>query len=233
VLVDIQVWSDVVCPWCYLGKTRLEKALAQFPGDVTVTYRAYQLDPHPTAPPTTQDRTEGLSSVPQLVRTKDALAAKVGGRERADQMFAHVTSVAAGDGLHLDFDRSIAANTFDAHRLIAWAASQDRQADMLDALQRAHFTDGIDIGSHQALAQVAGSIGLDRLAALDYLQSPAGTEAVNADLAEARELGITSVPTFVVDGKYAIQGAQEPATILAALEEIARRETIDVVDIGQ
>jgi len=231
--VDIQVWSDVVCPWCYLGKARLEKALASFPAAVTVTYRAYQLDPRPTAPPATQNRTEGLSSVPQPVRTKDALAAKFGGHEQADQMFAHVTSVAAGDGLHLDFDRSIAANTFDAHRLIAWAAGQDRQADMLDALQRAHFTDGIDIGSRQALAQVAGSISLDRGAAFEYLSSPAGTEAVNADLAEARELGITSVPTFVIDGKYAIQGAQEPDTILAALEEIARRETIDVVDIGQ
>ncbi|MFI5893278.1 DsbA family protein [Actinoplanes sp. NPDC051513] len=216
--MDIQVWSDVVCPWCYLGKTRFEKALASFAGDVTVTYRAYQLDAAP---------------VPRPVRTKDALAAKFGGHERADQMFAHVTAVAAGDGLHLDFDRAIAANTFDAHRLIAWAAGQDRQADMLDALQRAHFTDGIDIGSRQALAQVAGSIGLDRGAAFAYLSSPAGTEAVNADLAEARELGITSVPTFVIDGKYAIQGAQEPATILAALEEIARRETIDVVDIGQ
>ncbi|HEX5203500.1 DsbA family protein [Paractinoplanes rhizophilus] len=216
--MDIQVWSDVVCPWCYLGKVRLERALAEFPGDVTVTYRAYQLDPRPVTHP---------------VRTKDALAAKFGGRERADQMFAHVTSVAAGDGLRLDFDRSIAANSFDAHRLIAWAAGRNRQAEMLDALQRAHFTDGIDIGSRQALAQVAGSIGLDRGAAFEYLSSPAGTEAVNADLAEARELGITSVPTFVIDGKYAIQGAQEPATILAALAEIARRETVDVVDIDR
>jgi predicted DsbA family dithiol-disulfide isomerase len=217
--VDIQVWSDVVCPWCYLGKKRLEKALADFPGDVTVTYRAFQLDPRPSAP--------------APVRTKDALAAKFGGRAQAEQMFAHVTSIAAGDGLHLDFDRAMAANTFDAHRLIAWAAGQGRQADMLDALQRAHFTDGVDLGSHRALAGVAGSIGLDPAAALAYLGSPAGTEAVNTDLAEARELGITSVPTFVIDGKYAIQGAQEPATILAALEEITRRESVDVVDIGQ
>ena len=211
--MDIQVWADVVCPWCYIGKKRLEVALAQFPGEVTVTFRAYQLDPSP---------------VPAPVRTKDALAAKFGGRERAEQMFTHVTSIAVGDGLRLNYDRSIAANTFDAHRLIAWAAGQGRQAEMLDALQRAHFTEGIDIGSHPALAAVAGSIGLDRAAALAYLESPAGTEAVNTDLAEARELGITSVPTFVIDGKYAIQGAQEPGTILAALEEITRREAVDI-----
>jgi predicted DsbA family dithiol-disulfide isomerase len=211
--VDIQVWSDVVCPWCYIGKKRLEKALADFDGDVTVTYRAYQLDASP---------------VPQPIRTKDALAAKFGGRDRADQMFAHVTSVAAGDGLRLDFDASIAANTFDAHRLIAWAAGQRRQADLLDALQRAHFTEGVDLGSRPALAQVAASVGLDGGAALAYLESEAGTGAVNADIAEARELGITSVPTFVIDGKYAIQGAQESATILTALEEIARREAVDV-----
>jgi predicted DsbA family dithiol-disulfide isomerase len=213
VLVDIQVWSDVVCPWCYIGKKRLEKAIAEFPGDVTVTFRAYQLDASP---------------VPTPMRTKDALAAKFGGRERADQMFAHVTAIAAGDGLHLDFDRAIAANTFEAHRLIAWAAGQGRQAEMLDALQQAHFVKGIDIGSRAALAEVAGSIGLDPAAALAYLESPAGTEAVNTDLREAQELGITSVPTFVIDGKYAIQGAQEPGTILGAFEEITRRESVDI-----
>jgi len=213
VLVDIQVWSDVVCPWCYIGKKRLEKAVAEFPGDVTVTFRAYQLDPSP---------------VPVPVRTKDAMVTKFGGRERAEQMFAQVSAIAAGDGLHLDFDRAIAANTFEAHRLIAWAAGQGLQAEMLDALQQAHFVKGIDIGSRPALAEVAGSIGLDPAAALAYLESPAGTEAVNTDLREAQELGITSVPTFVIDGKYAIQGAQESATILGAFEEITRRESVDI-----
>jgi predicted DsbA family dithiol-disulfide isomerase len=212
VLVDIQVWSDVICPWCYLGKRRLEKALAGFPGEVTVTFRAFQLDPSP---------------VPHPLPIKEALAAKFGGRERAEQMFAHVTALAAGDGLRLDFDRAIAANTFDSHRLIAWAAGQGRQADMLDALQRAHFTDGVDLGSRPALAGVAGSLGLDPDAALSYLASEAGTDAVNADLAGAHDFGITSVPTFVIDGKYAVQGAQEPSTLLAALEEIARREAVD------
>jgi predicted DsbA family dithiol-disulfide isomerase len=210
--VDIQVWSDVICPWCYLGKRRLEKALSEFPGDVTVTHRAYQLDPSPVSP--------GMP-------LKAAMAARFGGPARADQMFGHVTAVAAAERLTLDFDRAIAANTFDAHRLIAWAAGQDRQADMLDALQRAHFQDGVDVGSRPALADVAAGIGLDPAEALAYLESEAGTGAVNADLAEARELGITSVPTYVIDGKYAVQGAQEPATLVAALEEIMRREAVD------
>jgi predicted DsbA family dithiol-disulfide isomerase len=209
--MDIGVWLDVVCPWCYIGKRRLERALDGFDG-VRVIYRAFQLDPAP---------------VPAPVRTKDAMAAKFGGPERAEQMFAHVASIAAGDGLVLNFDRAIAANTFDAHRLIAWAAAQHRQADMLEALQRAHFTDGVDIGSPGALAAVAGSIGLDRAAASAFLASGAGADAVHADLTAARDLGITSVPTYVIDGRYAIQGAQEPETLRTALTEIARREAVD------
>jgi predicted DsbA family dithiol-disulfide isomerase len=210
--VIIQVWSDVICPWCYIGKRRLETALAGFDGNAQVIFRAYQLDPSP---------------VPQGLPIKEALAAKFGGSERADQMFGQVTAVAAGAGLTLDFDRAIAANTFDAHRLVAWAAGQDRQLSMVDALQRAHFTEGVDIGSHAALAGVAASIGLDGSAALAYLDSTDGTDAVRADIAVANELGISSVPTFVIDGKYAIQGAQEPETMRTALEEIARREAVD------
>jgi predicted DsbA family dithiol-disulfide isomerase len=210
--MDVQVWSDVVCPWCYLGKRRLERALSDFGAPATVTYRAYQLDPSP---------------VPAAMPLKTAMAAKFGGPQRSEQMFAYVTSIAAGDGLTLNFDRAIAANTFDAHRLITWAAARHRQADMLDALHRAHFTDGVDIGSVAALARVAGTIGLDEAAALGYLASTAGAHEVHADIATARDLGITSVPTFVIDGKYAVQGAQEPATLVTAFAEIARRERVD------
>ena len=210
--MDIQVWSDVICPWCYIGKRRLEEALRGFDGDVTITFRAYQLDPTP---------------VPRPLPIKAVMAAKFGGPARAEQMFAHVADIAAGDGLRLDFDSAIAANTFDAHRLVAWAAAQGRQADMVDAVQRAHFTEGVDVGSPAALAGVAGRIGLDRAAALAYLGSDAGTDAVEADLGWARELGITSVPTFVIDQKYAVQGAQEASVLRQALAEIARREGVD------
>jgi predicted DsbA family dithiol-disulfide isomerase len=210
--VEIQVWSDVICPWCYLGKRRLERALEGFAGDVTVRFRAFQLDPTP---------------VPEPLPIKTALAEKFGSPDRAEQMFAHVTSIAAAEGLALDFDRAIAANTFDAHRLIAWAAAQGRQADMVEALQRAHFTQGADLGSHPALAAIAASIGLDGSAALDCLTSGAGADRVQADLDEAGELGISSVPTFVINSRYAVQGAQEAETLRTALEEIVRREAVD------
>jgi predicted DsbA family dithiol-disulfide isomerase len=210
--VDIQVWSDVVCPWCYLGKRRLEAALADFGQPVTVTFRAFQLDPAP---------------VPRPLPVRQVMAAKFGGPERAELMLAQVAHLAAAEGITLNFGRAIIANTFDSHRLIAWAAGQGRQAEMLEALQKAHFTDGADLGSRSSLATVAGWNGLDPAAALAYLESPAGVDAVNADLDEGRELGITSVPTFVIDGRFAVQGAQEPATLLAALEEIARREAVD------
>ncbi|MEU4621148.1 DsbA family oxidoreductase [Actinoplanes sp. NPDC023801] len=207
--MDIQVWSDVICPWCYIGRTRLERALAAFDGAVTVTYRAYQLNAAPA---------------PEARPIKQVMIEKVGDPARTEEMFARVTATGASEGLALHLDRAIAANTFAAHRLIAWAAIRERQADMLDALQRAHFTDGIDIGSLPALATIAGSIGLDAANALTHLQSAAGTSAVRTDLEEARALGISSVPTLVVDGKYIVPGAQESGTLLAAFEEITRRE---------
>ncbi|GAB2580118.1 polyketide synthase [Paractinoplanes abujensis] len=211
--MDIQVWSDIVCPWCYIGKRRLERAIAHLGEPVSVTFRAFQLDPSP---------------VPSGLPIRDALAATFGDRARAEQMVAHVTSIAAGDGLAIDYERAIAANTFDAHRLIAWAAGQGRQVDMLEALQRAHFIDGLDIGSRTVLAAVARSItGQAAPDPAAYLASDAGTGAVHADLAEARELSITSVPFLMIDGKYAVQGAQEPATLIEAFTEIARREAVD------
>lgn len=206
--MNIEIWYDLVCPWCYLGKRRLEDV----PLEVTTTFRAYQLDPAP---------------VPAGLPIRQAMLAKIGDQREVEQMFRHVTAIAAQEGLALDYDRAIAANTFDAHRLVAWAAGQELQLAMIEALQRAHFADGVDIGSHRELARLADEIGLDGQAAFAYLATSAGTDAVNADLAEARELGITSVPTFVVDRKYVIQGAQEPATLRSALDEIARREAVD------
>jgi predicted DsbA family dithiol-disulfide isomerase len=210
--VNIEIWYDLVCPWCYLGKRRLEAVLLGFAGDVSMTFRAYQLDPAP---------------VPAPLRLRQVMAAKVGGPQRVAQMLDHVTAIARAEGLVLDYDRAIAANTFDAHRLVAWAATQELQLNMIETLQQAYFAEGADLGSHPELARLAGSIGLDERAALAYLATPAGTDAVNADLAEARELGITSVPTFVVDRRFVIQGAQEPAAMRSALEEIARREAVD------
>jgi len=208
-LVEIEIWSDIVCPWCYIGKRRIEDAVAEYPGDVSVIYRAYQLDASP---------------VPSPRPLLDALADRFGGPERVRAMTARTASVAAADGLELDFGRAVAANTFDAHRLIRWAADQGRQADMVEAVHRAHFTDGVDIGSRDALAGLAGGLGLDPTAARAYLDSGGGVAEVNGDIATARELGISSVPTFVLAGKYAVVGAPDAATLRAAVEQVERRE---------
>ncbi|CCH22142.1 DsbA family oxidoreductase [Micromonospora lupini] len=207
--MEIEIYADVVCPWCYLGKRRLDEAIARYDGEVTVRYRPFQLDPSPVSEPR-----------PVI----DALAEKFGGPERARQMVARVVQAAAGDGLRLEYDRAVAANTFDAHRLVAYATEHGRTAEMVEALYQAHFTEGVDLGSREALAAVAGGIGLDAADARRFLDSDERTAELAADLAAARDLGITSVPTFVLAGKYAVSGAQETETLLAALAEVEQRE---------
>ncbi|MEV4821647.1 DsbA family oxidoreductase [Micromonospora sp. NPDC049274] len=207
--MEIEIYADVVCPWCYLGKRRLDEAIARYDGEVTVRYRPFQLDPSP---------------VPAPRPVIDALAEKFGGPERARQMIARVVQAAAGDGLRLDYDRAVAANTFDAHRLVAYAAEHGRAAEMVEALYQAHFTEGLDLGSREALATVAVGIGLDAADARRFLDSGERTAELAAELAAARDLGITGVPTFVLAGKYAVSGAQETETLLAALAEVEQRE---------
>lgn len=207
--MEIEIYADVVCPWCWIGKRRLEQALESYDGEVTVRYRPFQLDPTPVTEPT-----------PLL----DALADKFGGRDKAEGMAAHVSKVAAGAGLDLRFDRAIAANTFDAHRLVRFATEHGRAAETVERLYRAHFLDGLDVGSVDTLVTLAGEVGLDETEARRYLESNLGRRDVAADLSSAHQLGVSSVPTFVLAGKYAVTGAQEPETLLAALREVAQRE---------
>lgn len=208
--MEIEIYADVVCPWCWIGKRRLEQALASYDGEVTVRYRPFQLDPTPVTEPK------------PLV---EALGAKFGGRERAESMVAQVSQVGASVGLDMRFDRAVAANTFEAHRLIRFATERGRATEMIDALYRAHFSDGVDVGSKDALVKLAAEVGLDEAETREYLDSNVGRREVAADLAAAHELGVTSVPTFVLAGKYAVTGAQEPETLLAALTEVERRES--------
>jgi len=216
--VEIEIYSDVVCPWCYLGKTRLEAALASFEAEVTVRWRAFQLDPD--APHDCRPLLPWLGE-------------KFGGADRARQTVAHVTALARAEGLHLDFERALIANTFDAHRLL-WFADQpqtvfhgagpDTQAELADALHRAHFTHGLDIGSLDVLVSLAEQAGLDAERTRQFLTSTEGTADVRAQIAHAHDVGITSVPTFVFAGKYAVTGAQDSATLRSVLAEVARRE---------
>ncbi|MDG4794756.1 DsbA family oxidoreductase [Micromonospora sp. WMMD1082] len=208
--MEIDIYADVVCPWCWIGRRRLEQALASYDGTATVRHRPFQLDPSPVTSP-----------VPLL----DALGAKFGGPERARQMATQVTEIGASVGLDLHFERAIAANSFEAHRLINWAAERDRGGETVNALHRAHFTDGVDIGSRETLAGVAAGVGLDGDEARRFLDSDEGVADLTAELTAAQQLGVTSVPTFVLAGKYAVTGAQEPATLLAALAEVDQRES--------
>jgi len=219
--VQIEIYADVVCPWSYLGKRRLEAALAGSPFEEAVLrWRPYQLDPD--APRT------GETAMAWLTR-------RFGGPENARAAADEVTRVAAEEGLTVDYDRAVIANTFDAHRLLWFAdqpeavffgATADTQAELIEALHRAHFTDGLNVADHDVLVALAAGVGLDpdRVAAL--LASREGTADVRGHLARAYDLGITSTPTFVFAGTYVVTGAQDVRTMSSVLADVARRERL-------
>lgn len=221
--ISVDVWSDVVCPWCYIGKRRfasgIEQAAEQLAAEgidltVDVSYHAYQLDP--TASP-------GVSGP-----VVDAYAKKFGGHERAQAILANVTATAADVGLEFRMDRALRANTLLAHRIIWLAAQPDSPVDqdvVKERLLRAYFTDGLDIGDPDALADCAAEVGFDRDRIVAFLDSDRGVAEVAADLRFAHENGITAVPTYVVDGRWAIPGAQEPETFAQVLRKMAMSST--------
>lgn len=203
----IEVWADVVCPWCWIGETRLYRALEQRPDvQAEVVWRPFQLQPG--IPP------EGLPW-DEVVRTK------FGGPERARTMFQHVASAGAGDGLAFDFERIPAhPNTRDAHRLVLLAQEAGIGREMAEALFRANFQEGRDIGKTGVLADVAAQVGLDRDRVARFLGGDQLGRVVDESQAEARSLGIDGVPFFVLDGKYAFSGAQPLETFVAVLDRV-------------
>jgi predicted DsbA family dithiol-disulfide isomerase len=197
--VEIEIYADVVCPWCWIGERRLFKALSGLE-DVSVRWRAFQLDP--TSASTGQPLVEWLGR-------------RYGGEANAHRMFERVTQVARGEDLTLNFEKAIAANTFDAHRLIWKADEAGKQLQMVEALHKAHFTDGLDIGSPEVLSAVAFALGVPDIAATDE-----GVAEVREELELGRELGVTGVPMFVFNGRYALSGAQDPDTFREAIAMI-------------
>jgi predicted DsbA family dithiol-disulfide isomerase len=214
--ISVDIWSDVVCPWCSIGKRRFERALEQLDGevDVRVRFRPYQLDP--TAPP----------GAAEPVAT--AYAKKFGGAERAAEIMAHVSAVAADEGIEFHMERALRANTLLAHRLI-WYAEQSNspvsQPVVKARLMQAYFSDGLHIGDPDVLADLAAELGFDRGEVAAFLASDRGLAEVRADLDLAAELGVTAVPTFVVDGQWAIPGAQDTDTFVSVLRRIRDRRT--------
>ncbi len=207
----LEVWSDVVCPWCYIGKRRLESALARFSRQdaVTVKWRSYQLNPGAAK---TTDET-----------TRTMLARKYGvSLEQADAMQARVTEVAAGEGLKYRLELTRPENSFDAHRLIHLADMHGLQDAMKERLLAGYFTEGASIGDRDTLirlAKEAGMTGLIERAVVATLEGDAFADAVRADAAKATALGIQGVPFFVIAGRYGVSGAQPAETLLEAIEE--------------
>ncbi|WP_433056869.1 DsbA family oxidoreductase [Dactylosporangium sp. CS-033363] len=206
-MIQVEVWSDIVCPWCYIGKRRLERALANFKGDeVSVEWRSFQLDP---STPTGDSRTVG-----------ESLAARKGmSMSQVKGMFAHVTGIAAEEGLAYDFDRARTANTLDAHRLLHFAKAHGRQGEVKERLMHAYFTEGADVGDHTVLASLAASAGLDEVAAKQALADGSYADEVQADIAQAREYGISGVPFFVFNQRLGVSGAQPLEVFQQALAQ--------------
>jgi len=197
--VKVEIWSDVVCPWCYVGKRRFEAALARFPhaGEVDVEWKSFELDPG--AKPTAELR--GTHA--------EQLQAKFGrSRAEIDAMLDRVTRMAAGEGLDFRFDLNRGGNSFDAHRLLHLAKARGRQDAMKERLDRGTFTEGLAVSDHAELTALAVETGLDEAEVRDVLASDRYADAVRADEAEARALGISGVPFFVIDRRYGVSGAQ-------------------------
>jgi predicted DsbA family dithiol-disulfide isomerase len=205
----IDIFSDVICPWCFIGKKRLEKALAlRPPAELTVQWRAFQLNPD--MPAAGMDR-------------KAYLEAKFGGPEAAQRIYDNVRAAGAKESIPFAFERiPRTPNTVGAHRLIRFGQRGGRQDEVVSALFQAYFIDGRNIGDPAALARIAGEAGLDEAAAAQYLAGDEDLEQVLAEDAFARKIGIGGVPCFIFDGKYAISGAQEPEAFLPVFDLVAK-----------
>jgi len=206
--MKVEIWSDVVCPWCYVGKRRFEAALARFEhrDEVEVVWRAFELDP--SAPP------EREGAYAERLATKYRVDAT-----EARAMIDRMVSAGAVDGLELRFDRARPGNTFDAHRLLHLALDRGVQDTLKERLLAATFTEGAPIGEAGALAVLAADAGLDPDEVRTVLDSDAYAAEVRADERRAATLGISAVPFFVVDGAYGVSGAQPPDVLLGVLEQ--------------
>ncbi len=201
----IDIFSDPICPWCLIGKRRLDRALTERPGlEVALNWRAFQLNP---------------DMAPEGMDRKAYLAAKFGGPERAAEVYRSVQAAARKDGLDIDLAAiRRTPSTLDAHRLIRFAEPDGAQARVVEGLFRGYFFEGRDIGDRRVLVAIAADAGLDGPAIAAFLDGDEAAAEVRAEDREARVLGITGVPCFIIDGRFAISGAQEPEAFLALFD---------------
>jgi predicted DsbA family dithiol-disulfide isomerase len=205
----LDIVSDTICPWCFIGKRRLERALAQRPGiAVQVGWRPFELNPD--MPMGGLDRAQYL----QL---------KFGGAERAQRIYATIAAAGAEEGINFRFERiGRAPNTLASHRLIRWATGQNKQDLVVEALFSRYFIEGDDIGDHAVLAEIAADAGMDAQLSRDLLDRGDDLDVVKAEEQVARRMGINGVPCFIIDRKYAVSGAQDPAVLLQVFDLAVR-----------
>jgi len=203
--LTIDIVSDVVCPWCYLGEKRLEQALAEEAGPIVVRWRPYQLDP--TIPEGGLDRAEYM-------------AKKFGKSGRLQSVHDNLTRLGAEVGLPFAFDKiTRSPNTLDAHRLIRWATSAGVQSRVVDRLFEAYFVEGRDIGDRVVLTEIAAECGLDADLVERLLAEGADSEVVRQEVEQAQAMGISGVPFFIFAGRLGVPGAQEPSALRQAMAE--------------
>ncbi|XHB99249.1 DsbA family oxidoreductase [Nitratireductor sp. ac15] len=220
--VTIDVVSDVVCPWCYVGRARLQKALEVVPElAVDIRWRPFQLDP----------------TIPSGGKSRQAyLTGKFGDEERIRQMHEQLSTVGAAEGIDFNFEAiEISPNTLNAHRVIRWAATaepgvQDLLVGRLFAL---YFEEGADIGGSAVLVQAARDAGMDAAVVETLLATDADKAEVEQEIATAQQMGVTGVPCFLLEGRYAVVGAQEPATLADAIRQVAQAKADGTLGEGQ
>lgn len=216
--MNVEIWSDVMCPFCYIGKSKFEKALEQFPhkNDINIIWKSFQLDPTTVTDPS--------------LNTIENLAEKKGwSKEQADETVAHVTNIAKQVGLDFHFEKTVVANSFDAHRLSHLAKKYGKQNELEEKLFAAYFTEGKNTADYDTLLQIGTEVGLDVKEIEDVLKSDTYANEVQLDIKQAQQIGVSGVPFFVLDNKYAISGAQEPDAFLQALKK-AYEETINDIE---
>jgi predicted DsbA family dithiol-disulfide isomerase len=210
--LHIDIFSDPICPWCFIGKRRLHRALEARPGvRPTIRWRAFQLNPAMPA---------------GGIERQAYLAAKFGSAIEAERLFGTISRVGAAEGIEFRFDRiAVTPNTVDAHRLIRYADRHETGDGVLDVLFRAFFAEGRDIGDRGVLADVAAEAGLGRAAAAAFLATEEDADAVRGEDMRARQLGIEGVPCFIVDRRYALSGAQEPEAFFSLFDMVTASES--------
>ncbi|MER8505206.1 DsbA family protein [Mesorhizobium sp. M0199] len=207
--IAVDVVSDVVCPWCFIGQKRLDKAIAAVDIDVHIRWRPFQLDP--TIPPEGKNR-------------RDYMVAKFGSEQRIREIHARIEPLGEAEGISFAFDAiKVAPNTLDAHRLIRWAgtAGEAVQNRLVRRLFQLNFEEGANLGDHAVLIEAAREAGMDASVVETLLPTDADVEAVRTEIATASRMGISGVPCFLLEGKYAVMGAQDADTLADAIRQVA------------